>query len=756
MNVVLLGKREPNPRTLFAQNELGLAIDIGDRNGASEAKRTWRRNLLTYTEDFSNSAWFKNGITATAGKLIENSANSAHLVGLNAALTVPAGTPITYSIEVKAAERSWAVVAFTGGSTTGKYVNLSTGAFGGNFTVAPDSQTIENVGDGWWRVTITRTSSTTSTVDCRVYISTGDGVTSYLGDGASGILVRKAQFELGSTPTTYQPITDFNAEFKAAFPNHSLYVDSNGVAPAVYPGDQVGLVIDSSRGGLENLDSDLVSNGTFATDTVWSKGANWTIGSGVATKTGGAANNLTQTITSTAGLWYRITMDVTRSAGTLTVSLGTSGTTYAITATGTYTFFIFAGSSTQTLTLAGDSAFAGTVDNVTARLVPGNHAYQTTSGSRPALCRTPDGGRRNLLTYSEQFDNAAWVKTGTTVTANTVVNPLDGATTADSLFEVAAASTPRIAFPTMTTGVQYTWSVYAKDNGRDQIRIVVDGDASKSTYFTLTGSGTASPGVNATATITSLGNGWYRCTHTATPTISSSPYIATATGGSMIASGDNTKGVYLFGGQHETGSSATTYQKVTTTHDVTESGKRDCWGLLADGSDDSLITTSVDFSGTDKMTVMAGVRKNSDAAAGIAVELSVNSSTNNGVFAIFAGDLASATGAYWTTLSKGTVRAAIESTNTFPSPITNALSMSANIATDSLIFRSNGTQIGTTSSDQGSGNFGNYPIHLLSRSGSARFSGILYTLIIRGAATPTGTIADFERNLLARRAGTSW
>jgi hypothetical protein len=153
------------------------------------------------------------------------------------------------------------------------------------------------------------------------------------------------------------------------------------------------------------------------------------------------------------------------------------------------------------------------------------------------------------------------------------------------------------------------------------------------------------------------------------------------------------------------------------------------------------------------MTVMTGVRKNSDALAGIAVELSVNSNTNNGVFAIFAGNLASATGAYWTTLSKGTVRAAIESTSTFPSPITNVLSMSANITTDSLIFRSNGTQIGTTSSDQGAGNFGNYPIHLLSRSGSARFSGILYALIIRGVETPTGTIADFERNLLAKRAG---
>jgi len=190
-------------------------------------------------------------------------------------------------------------------------------------------------------------------------------------------------------------------DVETAYRRGWVYQDSAGATVSAAAGDPVGLILDTARGGLDSLGSDLVSNGTFATDTVWSKGANWTIGSGVATKTGGAANNLTQTITSTAGLWYRITMDVTRSAGTLTVSLGTSGTTYAITATGTYTFFIFAGSSTQTLTLAGDSAFAGTVDNVTARLVPGNHAYQTTSGSRPALARTPDGGRRNLLTGTD-------------------------------------------------------------------------------------------------------------------------------------------------------------------------------------------------------------------------------------------------------------------------------------------------------------------------------------------------------------------
>jgi hypothetical protein len=63
----------------------------------------------------------------------------------------------------------------------------------------------------------------------------------------------------------------------------------------------------------------------------------------------------------------------------------------------------------------------------------GNHATQATSASRPTL-----RARYNLLTYSEQFDNAAWTKTfgGTgsapVVTANAALAP-DNTMTADSV-----------------------------------------------------------------------------------------------------------------------------------------------------------------------------------------------------------------------------------------------------------------------------------------------------------------------------------
>lgn len=520
-------------------------------------------------------------------------------------------------------------------------------------------------------------------------------------------------------------------DVETAYRRGWVYQDSAGATVAAAAGDPVGLILDTAKGGLDSLGSDLVSNGTFATDTVWSKGANWTIGSGVATKTGGAANNLTQTITSTAGLWYRITMDVTRTAGTLTVSLGTSGTTYAITATGTYTFFILAGSSTQTLTLAGDSSFAGTVDNVTARLVPGNHAYQTTSGSRPLLARTPDGGRRNLLVQAEAFEVTPWALfSSATRTANQAAAP-DGNTTADKI-DFAASASSQIFQNVTATAVAHTFSVYVRSvSGTAGFRLKIFDSSSGTDFLTS----------DQTATTT-----WTRFSLTAT-------FTGTVGNVAVINSTAAATGsVLVWGAQLETGSSATAYQKVTLTSDVTESGKRDCWGLLFDGSDDSLQTASVDFSATDKMTVMAGVRKSSDAARGTVCELTATIASNNGGFHLTAPNAASDTFAFE---SKGTsLTDAVASS--IAAPATRVLTGIGNIAGDSTSLRVNGAVSDTDTGDQGTGNYANAVVYIGRRGGSSLpFNGLLYTLIIRGATTPTSTIADFEK-LLARRCGVTF
>jgi len=117
--------------------------------------------------------------------------------------------------------------------------------------------------------------------------------------------------------------------------------------------------------------SNLVTNGTFASDTVWTKGTGWTITGGAAVKTAGTASLLSQAASVSAGQVYQIVFTVTRTAGTLTPQLtgGTAVSGTAVSASGTYIRFLTALSGNTTLSFSADSSFAGTVDNVSIRLV---------------------------------------------------------------------------------------------------------------------------------------------------------------------------------------------------------------------------------------------------------------------------------------------------------------------------------------------------------------------------------------------------
>lgn len=103
----------------------------------------------------------------------------------------------------------------------------------------------------------------------------------------------------------------------------------------------------------------------------WSVGAGWSIGAGVATATL-ASSNLTRTslITLIAGASYSITYTITRSAGSVTPTIGgTSGTTRS--AAGTYTETIVS-TSGNTIGFTG-AGFTGTVDDIS--VVPVGHGW---------------------------------------------------------------------------------------------------------------------------------------------------------------------------------------------------------------------------------------------------------------------------------------------------------------------------------------------------------------------------------------------
>lgn len=164
--------------------------------------------------------------------------------------------------------------------------------------------------------------------------------------------------------------------------------------------------------------------------------------------------------------------------------------------------------------------------------------------------------------------------------------------------------------------------------------------------------------------------------------------------------------------------------------------------LSFDGTDDGMATPSIDFTGTDKMTVWAGVRKLSDAAIGVVCELSASLTSNAGTFYLAAPQVAGA--ATYAFASRGSI-AVTNITAGATAPDTSVIVGVGDISGDIELIRRNGAQAGVSTADQGTGNFGNYPLYIGRRGGTTLpFNGRIYQLIIRGAESNAGQIAAGE------------
>lgn len=180
--------------------------------------------------------------------------------------------------------------------------------------------------------------------------------------------------------------------------------------------------------------------------------------------------------------------------------------------------------------------------------------------------------RANLLTYSEQFDNAAWIKGDTTVTANATTAP-DGSSNADKLLESATTTQHYIVIPyTDGVGTTLTLSAYFKAAERTFVLLQLSDNATGSANVLVnlstssTAVSTGGPFSLPIPTVMAVGNGWYRCTLTTTRTGAGTawPYISISTGGGPSYAGDGTSGLYIWGAQLEAGAFATSYIPTTT------------------------------------------------------------------------------------------------------------------------------------------------------------------------------------------------
>ncbi len=186
------------------------------------------------------------------------------------------------------------------------------------------------------------------------------------------------------------------------------------------------------------------------------------------------------------------------------------------------------------------------------------------TNGEPSILLEPS--RTNSYTHNNNFTDSSWLKKDTSFGSTDVVSP-DGLVNAKKLVCSDTTNQTHYFEKTTYTGVRhttYTYSIFVKSAGSDFVQIATStGFESKYQNFNLA-QGTLATGDLGTysANIVSYPNDWYRISITATASVSDNSRfilvpILTDAGRNPSFAGSTSKGVYIYGIQHEIGSYAT-------------------------------------------------------------------------------------------------------------------------------------------------------------------------------------------------------
>lgn len=350
---------------------------------------------------------------------------------------------------------------------------------------------------------------------------------------------------------------------------------ANGLVANPAYGNTITAALDKSKGATLGAEIIPAGQGDGTSLTGWTAvntSALLTLASGTFKIENGTTTeaHAERTFAATVGDYYWLEMDLVEvfgSSGAIRIagdSAEINGAASVATSSGGVMgrkrFLIRAKASPVVIRFAPNSSTTGhfiRFDNVSIKPIAGRHAVQGNSSARMTLARRPRS-IRNLLTYTEQFDNAAWVLTNVSGTASRSGNVLTFG--ANSLDRFTQGS---IALP----AAQHTASIILSGTGN--IRL-----------FFIGGDGTT--GVPTSVVLT------------ATPTrysVTRTPAGGGVNGGIGIYNdgAGNPSTVTISEPQVEADSTATPYQRVVSSYDVTEAGVPSYDVLRPDYVDDAQV-----------------------------------------------------------------------------------------------------------------------------------------------------------------------
>ena len=259
----------------------------------------------------------------------------------------------------------------------------------------------------------------------------------------------------------------------------------------------------------------------------------------------------------------------------------------------------------------------------------------TFTRSTPAVYydgKTTAMAEQNLTLQSQTFNVSPWAVSNTTITANATTAP-DGTNTADKIVEDTADSAHAVYQLIGTTSGSCTFSVYAKADTRSWLNINTYVAGVRNNWFDLTNGVTGTIASGCTATITSVGNGWYRCTVTTT---GGSPtyfelWIATANNITTYA-GNGTSGLFVWGAQVEAGEFATSYIATTSASATRTADVAQMTGTNFSSWFNNAQGTFVAIVGAGNVSASARVLKVSDSDANRLIDFYLISSPSQEIY----------------------------------------------------------------------------------------------------------------------------